>query len=484
MPTAPMIVVTDRAGRIESVNPYAEEKLGLRAADLRGRLLWHSLVAEEDALRVEQDFARAIDGEALEGGVTHWQGGEGRRLLLSCCYTALQDGRGGVAGIVVSAIDIGSLRQLQADLGESLDLYQGILDTAVDAIITIDDGGLVQSFNRAAERIFGYRAAEVIGNNVSMLMPSPHRDAHDRYVQNYLGTRRKKIIGIGREVEGLRKDGTRFPLDLAVGEVTMPGRRFFTGIIRDISDRKEAEAELHRRLAELAHVTRLRSMGDLAAGLAHEINQPLTAIISYSQACRRLLSQGRVDVDLFKEAFEHLVQQGERAAEVIRRLRRYVEKGEIDMEANALQESVAEVLGLLSHDLHKSQVQVRLEAPEALPLVRSDRVQIEQVVLNLVRNALDAMQAVPQEARTLQVSLTAAAIDGRDGVEVCVRDSGPGFGDVDPAELFKPFYTTKNEGLGQGLSICKRIVEAHGGRIWAETTAGSGATFRFWLPQG
>lgn len=372
------------------------------------------------------------------------------------------------------------IRDVQAELSEALDLHQAMLDTAVDAIVTIGEDGRIQSFNRAAERIFGYRAVEAIGHNVSMLMPEPYRSQHDSYLHNYQTTRRKKIIGIGREVEGRRKDGTVLPIELAVGEVNTPGKRVFTGFIRDISDRKQAELEARRRQDELAHLTRVHSMGDLAAGLAHEINQPLTAILGHARACLRMIDAGQADLDLLRQSMEQIARQGERAAEIIRRLRRYVEKGEIDRQPSDLGDRVQEALAMLQHEIKAHAVQVRVSGTEGLPPLLLDSIQIEQVLVNLARNAIQAMACAQVEAPELEV--TAALSDAPVGVRLSVRDNGPGFGSKSPDELFAPFFTTKKDGLGQGLSICRRIVDAHGGRIWAEPSTPCGATFHLWLP--
>ncbi|MBX6421659.1 MAG: PAS domain S-box protein [Nevskia sp.] len=371
-------------------------------------------------------------------------------------------------------------RDVQAELIEALELYQAVLDTAVDGIITIDGDGRILSFNHAAERIFGYRAAEVIDRNVSLLMPEPYRSEHDGYLHNYRTTRRKKIIGIGREVEGRRKDGTVFPIELAVGEVNPPGKRVFTGFIRDISDRKQAELEARRRQDELAHLARVHSMGDLAAGLAHELNQPLTAILGYARACLRMIGAGSADLELLRQSMEQIARQGERAAEIIRRLRRYVEKGEIDRQPSDLGARVQEALAMLQHQIKAHAVKVRVNGTEGLPPLLLDSIQIEQVLVNLARNAIEAMTGAQVEAPELE--LVAALSDTPLGVRLSVRDNGPGFGDTAPDELFAPFFTTKKEGLGQGLSICRRIIEAHGGRLWAEPNHPQGAAFHLWLP--
>lgn len=481
MPARTMVAIADAAGAIQLLNRHCEEITGFPLAEVAGREVWTVLPAPDAAAGMRQAFLRAAAGAAVEDEEGRWRTRGGAGLSVRWGYSAFRDADGSVRGVAITGVDMQAQQRIQAELAESLNRYQAILDTAVDGIITINEFGIVGSFNRAAERIFGYRAAEVTGRNVAMLMPPPYRDDHDGYLANYRNTGHRKIIGSGREVEGLRKDGSRFPLDLSVGELVASGQRLFTGIVRDVTDRKEAEHELRRRLDELAHVARLHSMGELAAGLAHEINQPLTAIINFARACLRMMQAGTADAELLQGALEQITRQGERAVEVIRRLRKFVEKGEVEKLPGDLCASVTEALALLDHELAVHRVRVFVDAEPPLPEVLIDRVQIEQVIVNLVRNAVDAMEATPAPGRELHLSVRAES-GSSDGVRVSVRDSGAGFGEHLPERLFEPFFTTKANGLGQGLAICRRIVEAHHGRIWAERGAPAGAVFSFWLP--
>lgn len=480
MPGKTLVVIVGPLGETRQINPHCEQATGLCLAEVRGRPVWELLPTAEHVDALRDGVLRVAAGESVEDHRGSWKTREGAPLAVRWAYSPLRDADGRILAVVVTGSDLFGADHVQDELNEALDLHQAILDTAVDGIITIGEDGLIQSFNRAAERIFGYRAAEVLGRNLSMLMPQPYRAEHDRYLDSYLRTRRKKIIGLGREVEGLRKDGTVFPLELAVGEVAASGRRVFAGIIRDITDRRQAELESRRRLDELAHLTRLHSMGDLAAGLAHEINQPLTAILGHSRACLRMIDAGTADLPLLRESMQQIARQGERAAEVIRRLRRYVEKGEIERQPSELSASVREVLGLLQHEIKELAVQVRLKEASALPPLLLDRIQIEQVLVNLVRNALEAMKDAQVPAPELELTITLSEAPA--GVRLSVCDNGPGFGERAVEQLFAPFFTTKSQGLGQGLSICRRIVDAHGGRIWAEPNQPKGATFHLWLP--
>jgi two-component system sensor kinase FixL len=477
-----LILLVDVEGTITLASPGSVDILGHVPAELVGRPLYQLLAKAEDGERLRRALQHIADGETPGSDEAEWIARDGSLRRIGWQYTPCRDAEGRLRQVVVAAQDIAKTRGVIAELGEAMDRYQGILDTAVDGIITINQRGLIETFNRAAERIFGYRAAEVIGHNVSMLMPPPHRDQHDQYIDDYLRTRRKKIIGIGREVEGLRKDGTVFPLELAVGEVSTPAGRIFTGIIRDITDRREAEAEARRRLKEFAHLMRMRSMGELASGLAHEVNQPLTAIISNAQACLRMINANRADPELIRDALQQIARQGERAGEVIRRLRKYVEKGELEKVPSDLNVSVVEVLELLKHELETHHVEVKLEVEPDLPSVPADRVQIEQVMINLIRNAVDAMAASDANPARLYIGTRRGSHSGVAGIQISVRDTGPGISTEASGKLFEPFFSTKPDGLGQGLTICRRIIEAHGGRIWAEPVQPHGAAFHFWLP--
>jgi two-component system sensor kinase FixL len=480
MPGRILVATATAEGGLLLLNSDCERALGYALAEVVSRPVWELLPAPEHALAMRSSFLRAAAGEPDHSQHGDWQARDGTRFAVHWSCFGLSDGSDGNRRVVITGYDLCAVERMQHELNQALDLQQAILDTAVDGILTIGEDGLVQSFNRAAERIFGYRAAEVLGRNVSMLMPAPYRGGHNGYLHNYLTTRRKKIIGIGREVEGLRKDGTVFPLELSVGEVAAVGRRVFTGIIRDVTDRKKAELEARRRQDELAHLTRVHSMGDLAAGLAHEINQPLTVILNHAKAWLRMIGSGTADGPMLQDSMQQIAHQAERAAEVIRRLRRYVEKGEVECRPSDLGASVSEALDLLQHELKVHGVRVVVKGPPALPQLLMDPIQIEQVLVNLVRNAVEAMVETQVEAP--QVEMVTTVSEAPAGVRVSVADNGPGLGANTPDELFAPFFTTKKLGLGQGLSICRRIVDAHGGRIWAEQNRPRGAVFSLWLP--
>ena len=354
---------------------------------------------------------------------------------------------------------------------------QSILDTVPEAMIVIDERGLMQSFSSAAERLFGYTPHEAIGQNVKVLMPAPYREAHDGYLRRYLDTGERRIIGIGRLVVGQRKDGSTFPMELAVGEMKSGDRRFFTGFIRDLTERQKTEARLQELQSELVHISRLTAMGEMASALAHELNQPLSAISNYLKGSRRLLEgDGDERATTLRDALDKAADQAIRAGHIIRRLRDFVSRGESERRVESIIKLVEEASALALVGVKDRGIRVQFHFDPGIDLVLADRVQIQQVLLNLIRNAMDAMEGT--QTRDLSISAEPA---GDAHVRVSVADSGAGIAPEIAEQLFQPFITTKRQGMGVGLSISRTIVEAHGGRIWAEPNAGGGTVFHFTL---
>lgn len=354
---------------------------------------------------------------------------------------------------------------------------ESILATVPDAMIVIDDQGVIQSFSATAVRLFGWTPEEVIGRNVSTLMPNPYREEHDAYIERYKATGEGRVIGIGRIVVGERKDGATFPMELSVGEVRIGEIRFFTGFVRDLTERRDQERRVQELQSELMHVSRLTAMGEMASSLAHELNQPLSAIVSYMQGSTTLLTAKSVDVPRLRHALDNAGQQALRAGDIIKRLREFVAKGEFEHTLEHPARLIEEACALALVGAREQDVRVDLKLNRNVSLVLVDKVQIQQVALNLIRNAVEAMRGVAQAA--LEVTVEAAPDDQ---VLVTVKDTGGGLDPSVRERLFQPFVSTKDAGMGVGLSICRTIVEAHGGRIWAEDRPGGGAVFAFTLP--
>ncbi len=355
---------------------------------------------------------------------------------------------------------------------------QSILDTVPDAMVIADEKGLIQSFSTTAEDLFGWSQAEAIGQNISVLMPAPYRGAHDGYMDHYVTTGERHIIGIGRVVAGLRRDGSTFPMHLSVGEVRVSDRRFFTGFVRDLTEREQTEARLQELQSELAHMSRLTAMGEMASALAHELNQPLSAIANYLRGSRRLLDRGDpADRPRLSEALGKAADQAVRAGDVIQRLRQFVGRGETEKGLENLPRLIEEASALALVGARELGIRVTTTVDPDCETAFVDRVQIQQVAINLLRNAVDAMRDAPR--RDLEVSISPAP---GGFIAIRISDTGSGISDETLARLFEPFMTTKKEGMGVGLSICRTIVESHGGAIWAQNNLTGGATFTFTLP--
>jgi two-component system, LuxR family, sensor kinase FixL len=353
-----------------------------------------------------------------------------------------------------------------------------LIDTVPDAMVVIDDHGSILSFSVGAERMFGYAEKEVQGENVSLLMPSPDRENHDDYIKRYRETRVPHVIGVGRVTTAHHRNGTTFPINISVGEIRTDGTFGFVGFIRDLTESRETERELHTLQQQLAHVSRISAMGSLATSLAHELNQPLTAVANYAAAAGDLLGDPSAeDLALAREALEECASEALRAGQIVHRLRDFISKGEPERHIASLRRLVTEAsaLALINGDGKGVDFETRLD-PE-LDEVLVNSVQIQQVMLNLLRNALEAMQDSPHQQLLVR---SQPADEGL--VEIVVSDSGPGLEPQIADRLFHPFNSSKASGLGLGLSICHTIVNAHGGKIMVRPSALGGAAFHFTLP--
>lgn len=368
-------------------------------------------------------------------------------------------------------------RQALADLDSiepvetSEAFLRSVFDTVPEAVITIDDHGLILTFNKIAEEMFGYRAGEVVGRNVDLLMDPSLEFAHDSHLAHYRNSRSSPVMGKTRRVLGRRKDGTLFPHALYVGQAKCSGRRVFTGFMRDLTAQEEAEAHLHELQSELIRMSRVSAAGTLAAALAHELNQPLAAIANYVQSC---VASGQHLPQAMQEALAEAGQEALRAGEIVHRLREFVSKGALDktfVSPRRLAE-VARDLGAIGAKSRSIRCEILMR--DDLPSVLVDQVQIQQVLLNLIRNAFDAIRHFGR------ITIAATEMDGM--VRFCVADDGPG---IDPAlehSVFEAFISSKSDGMGMGLAICRTIVEAHGGQMWQQSPLGGGAAFYFTLP--
>jgi two-component system sensor kinase FixL len=356
---------------------------------------------------------------------------------------------------------------------------EALLDAAVDAIVMIDESGEIVSFNNAAETMFGYSAQEVLGRPVQMLMPEPYRSAHAGYVQRYRETGQKRIIGTGREALAMHRGGRVFPVWLSVGEARAGPTRHFVGIIRDLTEQRAVEEERHALEARLAHVGRFSLMGEMAAGIAHEINQPLSAIVTYSQAAKRLLESKGLDPEALAQAYEGVSVQAHRAAQVIENLRNFIRKRDAEKRELDLNAVINDAMSLVLADTNRVGIAVATSFPVDLPKIEANAVQLQQVLLNLTHNAVDAMQTPAQRAKGIAIRTYTSARG-----QVCfeVRDHGAGVPPQLAEAIFHPFVTTKEQGLGVGLAISRTIVNSHGGTLTYNENPEGGAVFTVALP--
>ncbi len=359
--------------------------------------------------------------------------------------------------------------------------WKALLDAAVDAIIVIDHRGRIETFNSAAEVIFGFSAQDVLGKNVSLLMPEPYRSGHDGYIRNYLETGNAKIIGLGREVQGKRQSGSIFPIGLSVGEIPTDDQPKFVGIIQDITDRKRSEEEIHHIRERLSQFGRLSTLGEMAAGLAHELNQPLTAIATYTQACQRLIESGQSDDDEILATLKKCDAQAQRAGDVIRRLRQFVQKRELGRQEVSCEDLIRDLAALAEVDARNNRIPLTIDVAEGLPKIMVDTIQIQQVILNLIRNGIDAMLEADQKNKGISVSVTKFEDQQ---IRIAVTDHGSGITKQAEKKIFEPFFTTKSSGLGLGLAICQSIIASHGGVLSFTKNPSGGTTFQFTLHVG
>jgi two-component system sensor kinase FixL len=472
------LFVLDNDGHVASWNAGAERIKGWRKEEILGQHVSVFFRPEDvEAGKPEEMLARARAGGQNEEQALRVRK-DGSTFVAHTTTTAIPDGRGGVRGFVKATRDVTQQVTAEEALRTREAHLRSILETVPDAMVVIDEEAIIQSFSTAAVRLFGYEPEEVIGRNVDMLMPEPYRTQHDAYMHRYRRTGERRIIGIGRVVVGQRKDGSTFPMELAVGEMRSGGVRYFTGFIRDLTERQQTETRLQELQSEVVHMSRFTALGEMASTLAHEINQPLTAIANYLRGCGRILERLEGDqIPMLRDGVRQASEQALRAGQVIRHLREFVSRGESERHIESLPKLIEEASALALVGAKEKGVRVSFQLDAAAAYVLADRIQVQQVLLNLIRNAIEAMQEAPR--RELVIATQTVPASGL--IEVRVADTGTGIAPEVAAKLFEPFVTTKEHGMGVGLSICRTIVESHGGKIWVDSERGRGTAFRFTL---
>ncbi len=471
------IYMLDPAGRVTIWNQGAERLKGWTEQEVLGKA--SSLFYPREAVAAGKPAAD-IERVRIEGRFEEedWRlRKDGSEFLASVSWTALHDEDGALRGFAKIVSDITERRSAEDQLRAHESQLTAILSTVPDAMVVIDEGGKMLSFSAAAEALFGHAEEDVLGKNVRMLMPSPDRERHDSYIQRYLETGEKRIIGKDRVVSGQRANGSLFPMELYIGEAMRGNERIFTGFIRDLTERQAVEQNMATLQAELIHVTRVSAMGTMASTLAHELNQPIAAVANYVEAVRDQMAQPREsEWPMMREALAEAASEALRAGQIVRRLREFVSRGEVEKTIEDLPQLVQEASELGLVGAREMGIDVRFDIDPLASPVLVDKVQIQQVLINLVRNACDAM------ADSAVRQLTIATHSRQDDlVEVIVSDTGCGIPPGVARQLFTAFVSTKPNGMGLGLSICRTIVEVNGGKIWMESCKDQGTDFHFTL---
>ncbi|MDE8653678.1 PAS domain S-box protein [Novosphingobium album (ex Liu et al. 2023)] len=469
------ICLLDLGGRVVIWNAGAERLYGWQGAEVVGKPYDMMFGADDRDAGVPGLQLAEARREGTFQGRSWRQRKDGSRFHAEVTISRILDDAGAVIafGQVVRDITEESARIRQIEENEAQ--LRSILDTVPDAMVTIDEHGTMESFSAAAERLFGYAADEVVGRNVSMLMAQADAARHDGHLTRYHATGERRIIGSSRRVLGRRKDGSIFSHELCVGEASGGGRRIFTGFLRDLTAREDAEARLREMQSELIHISRVSAIGTMATTLAHELNQPLTAIANYVQSSAALLStNGNEQLELVREALEEAGREALRAGAIVQRLREFVARGELDRAIVSPLELATQACTLGAVGSRARGISCDVAISPDLRSVLVDRVQVQQVLLNLLRNAFEALGE--------RGAVTVAARQDGGMIRVSVIDNGPGIAPGKEETLFEPFVSSKTSGMGLGLAISRTIIEAHGGRLWCESARDGGAAFHFTVP--
>lgn len=485
----PLVVILDNLGHIKQINNRALTLLEYGEQELLGEYWFSRCVPVDWRIPGENILLQILDKGIQDSAysVLPVQSKSGRQYNLTW-YCELTSSKGHTTGAILTGVHTKKPSTTESNtLLQSAARSQAVLNHTAEAIINIDANGIITEVNKAAETIFGYQASELIHHNISCLMPEPHHGQHDHYIKRYLETGEKRVIDTTREVTGLKKDGSAVALELDIMEISVHGKRSFTGVARDVSERNSTRQqlkinadELHQTRERLAHMDRLHIATEMATGMAHELNQPLAAIAMYAQACRRLLESGKADTKILLDTLSRIDIQAQRAGTVIRNLRTLVSKQTPEHQLEDINVLIKNTIELALTGIDTQQISIDCQLSSTVPKIGLVYAQIQQVLLNLINNARDALTDSPILDKRIVVSSSSDAKH----VEVSVADNGDGISSKHAADIFTPFFSTKDadKGMGMGLAISRSIISDHKGVLELNRQYKLGAEFIFTLP--
>lgn len=471
------MILVNRHGEIVRVNPQTEKLFGYSGEELIGQqvemLMPEGLRARHPGYR-DAFFANPAIHEMGAGRDLRGRRKNGTEFPVEIALNPVQVN--GESLVLGSIVDITERKR-------AVEMFRIAMESAPSAMVMVNDRGEIVLVNQQTERVFGYSRDELLGQSVELLVPDRFRGQHPAQVRSFFAAPVARPIGAGRDLTARRRDGTEFPAEIALTPIETADGLFVLSAVVDITERKEAEERSRLHLAEMAHALRLSTVGEMFSGLAHEINQPLAAAANYARTCLRYSKSDQgVSKKQMIEWIEKTHAQAARAIDIVKRVGAFVRRDHsqhIKLNLNGLIQEVLKLPGVATGVVEgATPIVPQLDLEEPLPLVSADRVQIEQVFVNLFRNAVESMAGVPASRRRLVVRTS------RDDryVTVSISDNGHGISPENLAKLFQPFFTTKQDGMGLGLPISRSIIEAHLGQLTAESEVGVGTAFRFTLP--
>jgi PAS domain S-box-containing protein len=473
-----LIFLKNPDGRYLLVNREFERFTGISRDQIIGK-------SDEDLFELrERGPVRTNDRQPLQSdaalGATDFTKIEGSARWSVVRKFPIVDRDGRIYATAHISTDITEREKAEEQLRLAEDRARLILDSSLDAVITIDADGAITGWSKSAEDMLGWSCHEAVGKRiVDTIIPAQYREAHLRGLQHFLATGQGQILNRRIEITALHRAGHEFPVELTVTAIRVEPTWHFTAFIRDLTEKRRVEEALREARDELTRVTRLTAMGQLSASIAHEINQPLTAIAANSDTCLYWLTRDEPDLTKARAAAQRLAKDARRASEIVAHIKALMNKSPVERGLLDINEAIRDVLKLTQVELRRHGITTLADLHESVPLINGDRVQLQQVILNLVLNSIESMTLVGDRPRTL--SIRSQVLDNR-VVEVSFHDTGVGFDLNAVHRLFDAFFTTKRNGTGMGLAICRSIIEAHDGQIAASPAVPFGAVFQFSLP--